>query len=51
MEGSRVGSAAWACSACCCAWSLRVCVVDGSNLIAAEHGRCSLSCMQKLWSP
>ena len=25
--------------------------MGGYNLIATEHGRCGLSCMQKLWSP
>ena len=44
IDGSGVGSAAWACSA----W--RSHVVCGCNLIATVHGKCGLSCMQKLWS-
>ena len=34
------------CSACSCAW--RVCNVGGCNVVANEHSRYSLSCMQKL---
>ena len=31
------------------AWGVR-CVEGGCNLIITEHGRYSISCMQKLWS-
>ena len=48
VEDIGVGTAAWVCSACWCAW--RNHVVDGCNLITTEHGRCGLSCIQKLWS-
>ena len=45
------------CCACRCAWSVLCmecvvhgvcCVVGGCNVVATEHGRYSLSCMEKL---
>ena len=47
MEGSGEGIAGCVVHVCRCAW--RVCyVVGGCNVVATEHGRYSLSCMQKL---
>ena len=52
MEGTGLGSyCSWVCSAWC-AWRVS-CIVgccNTINAIAAEHGRHSQSCMQKLWS-
>ena len=49
VEGSWEGIVGCVVHACWCAW--RVCyVVGGCNVVATEHGRYSLSCMQKLWA-
>ena len=49
MEGCGLGGAGCVVHVDVHAWRVS-CVVDCYNAIATEHGKCGLSCMQKLWS-
>ena len=50
LEGSGVGSGGCVVHACRCAWEWVMLHVGGCNVVATEHGRCDLCCIQKLWS-